>query len=256
MIFLKKTKVFLLNGLLLTVTSLLLKSIGMVFGVYISNKIGTEAVGVYQLIMSVYLLFITFASSGVNLATSRIVSEQMAYGNEKGIPTAVKKCIYYSLSMGVLALIVLYISSNFIATNWLHSKVSSMPLKIIAISLPFLSVSSSINGYFTAVRRVKKTALTQVLEQFLKITFITFLFNYFLPTGIEYASISLVLGGTLSEIISCFILYFFYKRDIKTDITDRSSGYTKQILRITLPIAVTSYIRSRTFYFKTNIDST
>jgi hypothetical protein len=42
--FLRKVKVFLLNGILLTCTSLLLRSIGMVFGVYISNKIGTEAV--------------------------------------------------------------------------------------------------------------------------------------------------------------------------------------------------------------------
>ena len=91
----KKTRVFLLNGLLLTCTSLVLKSIGMFFGIYISNKIGTEAVGVYQLIMSVYMLFITFASSGINLATSRIVSEQMAYGNEKDIPNAVKKCLIY-----------------------------------------------------------------------------------------------------------------------------------------------------------------
>lgn len=43
MIFLRKVKVFLLNGILLTCTSLLLRSIGMFFGVYISNRIGAEA---------------------------------------------------------------------------------------------------------------------------------------------------------------------------------------------------------------------
>lgn len=79
MIFLRKVKVFLLNGILLTCTSLLLRSIGMFFGVYISNKIGTEAVGVYQLIMSVYMFAITIANSGIHLATTRIVSEQEAF---------------------------------------------------------------------------------------------------------------------------------------------------------------------------------
>lgn len=244
--FLKKIKVFLLNGILLTCTSLLLRSIGMFFGIYISNKIGTEAVGVYQLIMSVYMFFITLASSGIHLATSRIVSEQMAYGNEDGIKTATKKCINYSLFMGLFACIVLFVFAPFISSYWLHSKVSYVPLRIIAISLPFLAISSSINGYFSALRDVKKTAFAQVFEQVLKIYFISFLFNYFLPSGIEYACISLVLGSTVSEIASFLLLYIFYKRDInkKKTLLNRSENYTKQILRITLPIAFTSYIRS------------
>lgn len=69
---------FLLNGILLTVTGFVMRAIGMFFNVFISNKIGTEAVGVYQLIMSAYLFAITIANSGINLATTRIVSEQDA----------------------------------------------------------------------------------------------------------------------------------------------------------------------------------
>ena len=245
--FLKKVKIFLLNGILLTCTSLLLRSIGIFFGIYISNKIGTEAVGVYQLIMSVYMFFITLASSGINLATSRIISEQMAYGNDTGIKTAVKKCINYSLFMGLLACGILFVFAPFISSYWLHSKVSYMPLRIIAISLPFLSVSSSINGYFSALRDVKRTAFTQVFEQILKIYFISFLFNYFLPSGIEYSCISLVLGSTVSEIASFLLLFIFYKKDINKDINSshcKNENYTKQIIKITLPIALTSYIRS------------
>lgn len=74
-------RVFLLNGILLTVTSFVMRAITMSFNVYISNRIGTEAVGIYQLIMSVYLFAITIANSGINLATTRIVSEQDAFRN-------------------------------------------------------------------------------------------------------------------------------------------------------------------------------
>ena len=244
--FLKKIRVFLLNGILLTCTSLLLRSIGMFFGIYISNKIGTEAVGVYQLIMSIYMFFITLASSGIHLATSRIVSEQIAYSNEDGIKNATKKCINYSLLMGVLSCIVLFLFAPIISTHWLHSKVSALPLRIIAISLPFLAISSSINGYFSALRNVKKTAIAQVFEQIFKISLISFLFSYFLPSGIEYACISLVLGNTISEIASFLLLFIFYKKDInkQKNILNRDENYTKQILRITVPIAFTSYIRS------------
>lgn len=170
----------------------------------------------------------------------------MAYGKEDGMKVAVKKCINYSLFMGTVSAILLFLFSPFISTYWLHSKVSSMPLRIIAVSLPFLSISSSINGYFSAIRNVKKTAIAQVLEQIVRIYFVTFFINYFLPSGIEYACISLVLGGSISEICSFLLLLFSYKKDIrkKKCTMNRGDNYTKQILRITLPIAFTSYIRS------------
>ena len=81
MIFIRRIKVFLLNGILLTITGLVMRTIGMFFNVYISNKIGTEAIGIYQLIMSVYMFSVTLANSGIHLATTRIVSEQEAFRN-------------------------------------------------------------------------------------------------------------------------------------------------------------------------------
>lgn len=58
-----------------------MRAITMFFNVYISNKIGAQAIGVYQLIMSVYLFAITLANSGIHLAVTRIVSEQQAVRN-------------------------------------------------------------------------------------------------------------------------------------------------------------------------------
>ena len=246
MILIRRIKVFLFNGILLTITALVMKAVGMFFGVYISNKIGTEAVGIYQLIMSVYMFAITLANSGINLATTRIVSEQDAFYMDAGIKKAMRKCLTYSLVMGCLAGILLFSFSSFIATYYLHSKISSIPLRILAISLPFLSLSSCTNGYFSALRKVKKTVCAQVLEEFFKISFITFLLNYFLPSGLEYACISLVLGSTISEILSFLLLFFLFWLDKKklTVSSYKDTNYTKQILKIALPISFTSYVRS------------
>ena len=245
-IIIRRIKVFLFNGILLTITALVMKAIGMFFGVYISNKIGTEAVGIYQLIMSVYMFAITLANSGINLATTRIVSEQDAFGMEAGIKKAMRKCLTYSLVMGCLASILLFSFSSFIATYYLHSKISPIPLRILAISLPFLSLSSCTNGYFSALRKVKKTVCAQVLEEFFKIFLVSFLLNYFMPSGLEYACISLVLGSTISEILSFLLLFFLFLIDKKklTSSSYKDTNYTKQILKIALPISFTSYVRS------------
>ena len=246
MILIRRIKVFLFNGILLTITALVMRTIGMFFNVYISNKIGTEAVGIYQLIMSVYMFAITLANSGISLATTRIVSEQDAFGMDAGIKKAMRKCLTYSLVMGCLAGVLLFSFSSFIATYYLHSKISSIPLRILAFSLPFLSLSSCMNGYFSALRKVKKTVCAQVLEEFFKISLISFLLNCFMPSGLEYACISLVLGSTISEILSFLLLFFLFWLDKKklTASSYKDANYTKQILKIAMPISFTSYVRS------------
>ena len=50
----KKFKTFVINTVILSIASLIMNIVGMGFSVYISNKIGTEALGVYQLIISIY----------------------------------------------------------------------------------------------------------------------------------------------------------------------------------------------------------
>lgn len=242
----RKVKLFLFNGILLTITSLFLRSIGMFFGIYISNKIGSEAVGVYSLIMSVYALFVTFASSGIHLATSRIVSEQMAFGNDKHIKIAVRKCVIYSFVTGLTAFLLLFFLAPFISDYCLHGKVGPTCLKIMGIGLPFLAMSSSINGYFSAIRNVKKTAFCQVFEQVLNIGLIIFFMNIFSVNDIESACTCLVLGSCISEILSFLCLFIFYKKEFKNDYfrSSKDNSFTKQILRITLPIAFTSYVRS------------
>ena len=59
----RRIKVFIYNGILLTITSFLVRLVGMSFGIYINNKIGSEAVGVFGLISSVYVFSITLATS-------------------------------------------------------------------------------------------------------------------------------------------------------------------------------------------------
>ena len=242
MIFIKRIKVFLLHGILLTITGLIIRTISIFFNVYLSNKIGTEGIGIYQLVMSVYMFSITLANSGINLATTRIVSEQESFGMNSGIKKAMKKCLCYSLFMGCLACFLLFSFSSLISTYYLHNQISDTPLRILAISLPFISLSSCINGYFSALRKIKKTVSSQVFEQFLKISLISFLLNYILPSGLEYACISLVLGTSISEVLSFILLYLQFIQD-KRKLTSNSykdTNYTKQILKIALPISFTS----------------
>ena len=243
----KRTKKFLINGSVLTLTALFTRSISMVFNIYVSNKIGSEAVGVFSLVMSVYMFFITLATSGLSLACTYLVSNEFAKGNFLEGLKAVKSCILFAIFLGIGSSIILILLSPIISTIWLNNKVSSIPFYLITIGLPAISISSVINGYFSAVRKAYKSAISQVLELLVKIIISIILLQYFSLNSVEIVCICLILADVISEVFSCTFLFVLYKIDRsffnkRTKVTGIS--YKRKILSITLPVSITSYIRS------------
>ena len=242
----KLIKTFLLNSIILTITALILRCVGMFFNAYISQKIGAEALGLYGLVMSIYGFAITIALSGISLATTKIVASQIAIGNIGNVKNVVRKCMLFSLFFSTISSILLIIMAPFICKNYLHDRVTILPFHIISISLPFISMSSCLTGYFSAIRNTVKPASNQVFEQLLKVFLISFLLKRFMPCGLEYICISLILGNIVSEILSFFQIYILYKLDNKKYVKYHPTGsrFERRILQITIPVGFTSFIRS------------
>ena len=243
----KRTEKFLINGSILTLTALITRSISMVFNIYVSNKIGSEAVGVFSLVMSVYTFFITLATSGLSLACTYLVSQEFAKGNYLEGLKAVRSCNLFAMFLGLGSSLILISLSGVISTTWLNNRVSPTPFYLIAIGLPAISISSVINGYFSAVRKAYKSAISQALELGVKIIISIILLQYFSLNSVETVCICLVLADVISEVFSCTFLFILYKID-KGFFNKRAKitgiSYKRKILNITLPVSITSYIRS------------
>ena len=243
----KRTNKFLINGSILTLTALFTRSISMVFNLYVSNKIGSEAVGVFSLVMSVYMFFITLATSGLSLACTYLVSQQFAKENYLEGLKAVRSCNLFAIFLGIGSSIILILLSPIISTIWLNNKVSPIPFYLIGIGLPCIAISSVINGYFSAVRKAYKSAISQTLELGVKIIISIILLQYFSLNSVETVCICLILADVISEVFSCTFLFILYKID-KNFFNKRAKitgiSYKRKILNITLPVSITSYIRS------------
>lgn len=133
----RKLKLFLINAAILTLTSLVIRTTGVFFSVYISNKIGALGMGLYQLIMSVYSFAITVASSGAGLASTRLVAEELAHGSHTGIKRAMRRCVCYSAFFGLLAWALLFFNAPFIGEVWLGDRRTISSLYLLSINLPF-----------------------------------------------------------------------------------------------------------------------
>ena len=223
-----------------------MKFAALIFNIYISNQIGSEAVGVFSLVMAVYLFFITVATSGLNIAVTVIVSEKFALNKNKQAIKAIRTCIFFSLLLGIAAGGLILLFSNFITSKCLHNMVSSRPLFYITIGLPFIAMSSCISSYFTTIRKAYKNAISQVFEFTIKMFATIILLKINISNGVEAICISLILADVISEICSFTLIFILYIIDIKLKILAdiRSFGQRINILKIAFPVAVTSYIRS------------
>ena len=224
----------------------------MAFNVYVSSKIGSEAVGIFGLVMSVYSFAVTLATTGLSLACTFIVSKCFAKGNFFDGLKAVKSCIVFSLVLSISTSILVLCFSKTISNHWLNSMVTPSPLYLIAIGLPFIAISSVLNGYFSAVRKAYKGAITQFVELIVKIIVSIILLKFGLSKGVEAICNCLILADVISEVCSCILIIILYKIDRWKYCTRKVSIITfkKEILKITFPVSVTTYIKSGLSTFK------
>ena len=112
-----RKRAFLINSLMLTSAVLLSRVIGISFRVYMSNKIGAEGIGLYQLICTIFLFASTFVTSGVSLAVTRLVTEALARKEYQKAKTAVRRALVLGLFFSLLMGGALFFSADYIGNQ-------------------------------------------------------------------------------------------------------------------------------------------
>ena len=144
---------FLYNAVLLTLTSLGMRGIGVLFNRFLMTRIGSSGLGEFSLMMSVYGFAVTVASAGIHLAVTRVVSESSGCENRAAQRCAVRTGIGCSLAFGCTSAAVLFVLAPVIGGHWLGFPQAAPALRLLALSLPLLSLSTTMSGYFVAVRQ-------------------------------------------------------------------------------------------------------
>lgn len=252
-------KKFVFDGLLLSVVSLIMRGVGVSFNVYISNTIGAEAMGLFTLIFTVYGFAITFATSGINLGATRLVSEALGElssvgihfknGKTPSVRAVMRQCVSYSLFFGIFAGAVLFLFAPTISIRILKDTRCISSLRLLSVTLPAIALSSALSGYFTAVRRIYKNALSQIAEQFIKIFACVALLSFLFSSDVESACLCIVAGGVIAELLSFIIqwlMYLFEREDssAKNSYVPSKKTIKSKLLGISLPIAFSAYLRS------------
>ncbi len=227
---------FIINYVILIFSNGIINIIELLTNTYITRKIGTAFVGSYSLIMNFFTFLITLSVFGVPLALTKLVSEKTT-SNKEEINAYSKSAIKICLVTSILTTILSFIFKDNIANIILKDTINSNYIGILCLALPLISVSACICGYFNALRKVKNSAIHDIICHMSKAIIIVLFLNY---TNNSY--LTLILSLVLSELLA--FIYTFTIYILKRDKSTKNIKCTKKILKISGPIAFTTLVRS------------
>lgn len=263
----EKKQSFMQGIMTLMFSQILIKILGLIYKLYLTNKKGFGDVGnaIYSSSFQVYALLLTIVSIGVPNAVAKLISEKLSVGNIKGAERIFKIAFAFFGVIGFFASVLLFFGSNFLANVWLQIPETKLALMILAPSIFFESLISVLRGYFNGYENMKPMAKSQTIEQLTKTIFtVTIVEIICFTMGKQGMTKTMVAGAnlatTISTLVSFIYLFYLYNKKIKYDRKKTTTKYyktekvidiIKKIIIITMPLTFSAILGS----LNRNIDS-
>ena len=256
-----------LKGIMsLLISQVLIKVIGLVYKLYLTNKdgFGDSGNAIYSSGFQIYALLLTFSSTGVPNAISYLVSERLAVGDNRGAHKIFKIAFVTFAIIGIFGSVLLFLFAETIANSWIQIPEAKYSLISLSPSIFFVSITSVIRGYFNGRQKFSATAKSQTIEQIFKTVFTIILVEMVVIIGKNNTTIMAAaanMATTIATISSFSYIYMYYRlrrREIGQEIIEtvnykptRIRKTLKKIIKVAFPISISSLISS----FGKNIDS-
>lgn len=237
---------FIKSTVILVIGGFITKILGMIIKIFLTRAIKPDGISLYMLILPTFNLFITLCNLGTPIAITKLVSEKKNSSKKIVIPTT-----FIILLYNLLLIVIIFFISPILSNNLLHNKNTYYPLIAIGATLPFITISSIIKGYFFGKEKVFPITLSNTIEQLTRLFLTIFLVTKMMKYGLVVAVTTVVLINTISEFSSIIILLFYLpKEKIYKDDFKRDNKLLKEIFGISIPNTMARLIGSITYFFE------
>lgn len=230
----KKPSPLLRNTIIMTTVNLIMRSVSVGFNAYLTSRIGSQGIGLFQLVMTVYSLAVTFSCAGMRLASMRMTVESAS-------ERSTDRFMLCAMGCGCTVGVILYTFADIISLKRLGNACTAPMLRILAFALPFTAMSSVLGGYFTAKGLILPYSCIQLIEQGIKtLAAILLIRGAHTP---QSACTAVITAMVASEALSFLLSFALKKSAVKKGAADKSVRL-KSFFRIALPDAAGTCVRS------------
>lgn len=241
-----KKNLFIKSTLILILSGFLTKILGFIIKVIYTRIIGEYGISLYSIAVPTYSLLLTIATLAIPISISKLVSENK--GRSIRILTS---AAFLIISINLVLVFVIFLTKDFLAVNLLKEPKASPIIMAFALTLPFVSISSVLKGYFAGKQNMVPHATSNIIEQIVRLIIILVVLPILKSKSDMLAILGLILLTIISEISSIIVFLFFLPKKINfnTKILP-SKKITKDILDISIPTVSGRIIGNIGYFFE------
>ncbi|WP_305023309.1 oligosaccharide flippase family protein [Paenibacillus lacisoli] len=220
---------------------LIVKIIGLSGKIYLIRSVGMEGVGLYQLAYSFYGLVIMCITGGLPTALAMYSSHSPVKGQ-----AILKKLGLFLMPLSLLISFITYSCAPRIAA-WMGYPSLEVLLRILSPAIFLVPLLALLRGYLQGTQHYGSIALSEIIEQALRIGLLILLVGLCLPYG-QIPALGGAAAGTFAGALGAFLLLLLYSRSILNTgqalIPSKTEGYSMRsdlavLLQMSVTIALT-----------------
>lgn len=229
------------GAFILTLAGFATRVIGFFYRIFLSRSFGEEGVGLYQLAFPVYALCFSLCAAGIETAIARNTAAGRSLGKSGQTKAALYSGFTLSLLLAFLLMFFVQKEADFLAARLLGEPRCAPLLVILSLALPFSAMHSCICGYYIGLKDTKIPAISQLLEQAVRVGSVIFLYWFFMARSVRTGIIIAVAGIVAGEAASSLFCLQKLKKAAPAAISGKTafSAYRKglrEILSIAVPL--------------------
>ncbi|MBQ4263220.1 MAG: oligosaccharide flippase family protein [Bacilli bacterium] len=241
-----KNSAFIKSTLILLLGGTLTKILGFILKIIITRKIGTEGIALYSLLSPTMSLLTVLAIFSYPTAISKIISEKNS-SPKKLLISIIPISIIINIALIVLVILFAPILSN----NLLKEPRLYYPIICVAFTLPFVSISSIIKGYFWGKQNMFPYMLSNFLEQVTRFILISIFIADIASKSLTKAICFILFINIIGEIISQLVMIkYFPKTKINKNDIKINKNEIKNVMQITIPSTSSKIIGSISYFLE------
>ncbi|ARI76229.1 putative polysaccharide biosynthesis protein [Halobacillus mangrovi] len=231
--------------IVLSGATLLSKFLGAIFRIPLQNIAGDEVLGIFSMVYPLYMVALILSVAGIPLAISKLIAEARSDNRLDRIKEIYITASILALLFGVTSFILIYTFADPI-TALLGGESTKPALIIVSATLVFAPYMAVYRGFFQGFETMEPTAISQVIEQFVRVALILITAYYLVVQGYSDRMIAggTMIGSSIGVLASLGYLLRTFKASSFTPLPSVSYDFSvfrkrsRQILRVSIPIAV------------------
>ncbi|NLK39572.1 MAG: polysaccharide biosynthesis protein [Clostridiales bacterium] len=254
----KSTNLFFSGVLILTITNIIVKLIGLFFKIPMQKHLGNEGMGYFNSAYQIYAFFYMISTAGLPLAVSIMVSENRAKGNFRQVRRIYRLSMTLFFTIGLLGMSVMLFGARGLA-EFIDTENVYYCIVACAPTLFLICIASAWRGYFQGYQNMLPIAVSQLLEALGKL-FIGIMLalwaisqGYSLPVVAAFAMLGLTIGVAAGTIYLALTKLFFRERKYNAEYAhadsdnmplDSRGNIMDRLVRIAFPVTISSSVMS------------